>query len=370
MADVNRVTPPTHAGDIDSGFRILADAMPQLVWTANSDATVDYFNAKVERYGGWTAGGGTFDWQRLVHPEDLTATGEAFSRAVALRETYEFEHRLLMVDGTYRWHLSRAVPMPSSGEQALKWFGTSTDVHSQKIMEERSVEIAHVLQNALLPRSLPVSDRFVLASGYRPASNGDEVGGDWYDAVVDGDRLTVVIGDAAGHDIVAATTMGAARHAVATAVVAGKDPAGALTVANDYLTRLGGVFVTCAVVQLDLVTGAGTIASAGHLPPVLMRADGSVAPVDLTPSTPLGVAISSAIASSALALSTGDTLVLFTDGLIERRGRALDVSLRRLCDVLEGCPGTSADAIAQHLLGRYDQLDDDVALLVVRLSLG
>ena len=356
------------AGDIEDGFRMLADAMPQLVWTATSDGSVDYYNRRVEDYGGWTVDGATYDWQPLVHADDLAATAEAWAAAVARAEVYEFEHRILMVDGTYRWHLSRAVPVPTGRNDEMMWFGTATDVHRRKLAEQHSAEVAHLLQRALLPRPLPTSDRFVLAGGYRPADRDEEVGGDWYDAFeVDG-RLTVVVGDAAGHDVAAAATMGAARHAVATAVVTGAAPTRILTVANEYLCLLDDVFVTCTVVQVDLTDGSATVASAGHLPPVVREVDGTATSIAVTPSPPLGVAWSSPITSSSLRLDETDALLLYTDGLIERRGLTLDASLQRLCQVVSTCPGDTAHALAAHLMQNYDRHDDDVALLVVRLT--
>ena len=358
----------TPGDDVERGFRVLADTMPHLVWTANSAGSVSYFNARVVDYGGWADDGSGYEWQHSVHPDDVEAMTQAWAEAVECGGVYEFEHRILMADGTYRWHLSRAVPVPSAAEpDEATWFGTATDVHSHKLVEQRSADVVRLLQQALRPRSLPTSDRFVLAGGYRPAGSGGAVGGDWYDAFVDRDRLTVVIGDAAGHDIAAAATMGMARHAVATAVAAGDGPVRALTVANDYLSGVGDVFVTCAVVEIDLLTGASCVASAGHLPPVLMHDGGDVAAVEVRPSTPLGVGRSDPITSSTFTLCDTDTLVLYTDGLIERRGLPLDASLGRLYGALARSPAATAEAVASHLLGHFDRLDDDVALLVVRL---
>ncbi|HET9694230.1 MAG TPA: PAS domain S-box protein, partial [Steroidobacteraceae bacterium] len=117
-------------------FRRLADAMPQLVWTATAEGVVDYYNTQVARYGGIRRSAeGSWLWPPILHPDDAERTGQAWDDAIATGETYECEHRVRMADGTFRWHLSRAhrVGPPS----ARQWFGTATDIHELKLAEER-----------------------------------------------------------------------------------------------------------------------------------------------------------------------------------------------------------------------------------------
>lgn len=119
-------------------FRHLADSMPQLVWVAQSNGRVIYYNSQAGRYAGieklGEAEGGTWIWQPVVHADDLDATVAAWREAIATGATYQQEHRIHMADGTYRWHLSRAHPVGSP--ESRQWFGTATDVHDLKTAQE------------------------------------------------------------------------------------------------------------------------------------------------------------------------------------------------------------------------------------------
>lgn len=115
----------------------LADAMPQLVWTANPDGTVDYYNRRTEEYGGFTlTGENTWNWSAVLHPDDVEATVAEWNSSVETGEIYQIEHRAKMANGSYRWHLSRGIPYIGEDGKILKWFGTATDIHVQKEVEE------------------------------------------------------------------------------------------------------------------------------------------------------------------------------------------------------------------------------------------
>lgn len=117
-------------------YRQLADAMPHLVWTANAAGVVDYYNMRIHDYDPavWQGAYG-FDWQRLLHPDDLAPTLATWQKAALHKESYTFEHRLRMADGSWRWHLSRAV-LARGVDNVDKWYGTATDIHERKQAEE------------------------------------------------------------------------------------------------------------------------------------------------------------------------------------------------------------------------------------------
>jgi PAS domain S-box-containing protein len=118
-------------------FRQLADAMPQFVWTARPDGTIDYCNHRhVELQGLMRNADGSWQWLPAVHPEDRDRTVEVWQQSVRTGEVYQIEHRVCGLDGTYRWHLSRAVPVRDGAGRIVKWFGTSTDIDQQKQVEE------------------------------------------------------------------------------------------------------------------------------------------------------------------------------------------------------------------------------------------
>ena len=117
-------------------FRHLADAMPQLVWTANSAGVVDYYNRRAEEYHDITPGENRkYEWTRVVHPDDVAFSLSAWLRSVRTGEPYQMEQRMRMADGDYRWHLTRAVAVRDSAGEIVKWYGTSTDIDALKRTE-------------------------------------------------------------------------------------------------------------------------------------------------------------------------------------------------------------------------------------------
>jgi PAS domain S-box-containing protein len=115
----------------------LADSMPQLVWIANADGKVIYFNSRVQLYSGAQRGeDGIWSWQPMIHSDDVGVTGLTWMHSVATGLPYEAEHRMLMADGSYCWHLTRALPQHSADGQVTHWFGTSTNIHQQKHIEQ------------------------------------------------------------------------------------------------------------------------------------------------------------------------------------------------------------------------------------------
>lgn len=122
----------------ESRFHSLADSMPQLVWTALPDGTVDYYNQRYQEYQEIKQVEGTaWEWAPVLHPDDLQPTVNAWRWSVETGEIYQIEHRARMADGSYRWHLSRGVPMLDETGRIIRWFGTATDIHDLKMAEEQ-----------------------------------------------------------------------------------------------------------------------------------------------------------------------------------------------------------------------------------------
>jgi PAS domain S-box-containing protein len=130
-------------------FRSLADSMPQLVWTALQDGTVDYYNSRAQEYWGIKQVMATvWEWAPVLHPEDLQATVSAWQHALGTGEIYQAEHRVRMVDGSYRWHLSRGMPVHDEKGRIMRWFGTATDIHDTKMAEEQAKIYAERLEHS------------------------------------------------------------------------------------------------------------------------------------------------------------------------------------------------------------------------------
>ncbi|MEU4491940.1 SpoIIE family protein phosphatase [Streptomyces sp. NPDC023998] len=236
----------------------------------------------------------------------------------------------------------------------------------------RERQVALTLQEAML-HSPDLARHQDVAVRYLPATGSLNVCGDWYDvADLPGDGFAVAVGDVVGHGLEAATVMGMLRSALSAATRAVDGPAKALEVLGLYARSVEGALATTAVnVMIDISNTRVTYSSAGHPPPVLLHADGSHELLDQATDPPLGARPEHAARpQQELHCTPGDTLVLYTDGLIERRGEDIDTSLARLTDALAQCSRLSPEHLADALLARLGVSGgarDDIALVVVRL---
>lgn len=126
--------------DSEFRFRQLADAMPQLVWTATADGRVDFYNERHREFAGIRSTAHGFEWEPVLHPEDVDPTIEAWTRAQRTGEPYVMEHRVRRADGSFRWLLSRGVPVRNRTGAVVKWFGTATDIDDLKSAERALAE--------------------------------------------------------------------------------------------------------------------------------------------------------------------------------------------------------------------------------------
>ena len=130
-------------------FHSLADSMPQLVWTALPDGTVDYYNQRYLEYQEIKQVEGTgWEWAPVLHPDDLQPTINVWKHSVETAEIYQVEHRVQMADNSYRWHLSRGVPLLDEHGRVIQWFGTATDIHDLKLAEEELQVYAERLERS------------------------------------------------------------------------------------------------------------------------------------------------------------------------------------------------------------------------------
>ncbi|WP_406730350.1 PP2C family protein-serine/threonine phosphatase [Streptomyces sp. NBC_01794] len=236
----------------------------------------------------------------------------------------------------------------------------------------RERQVALALQEAMLPAPRPVGHHRV-AVRYRPAVGALNVCGDWYDlAELSGDRIAVAVGDVVGHGLPAAGVMGQLRSALSAAVRVADGPATALDVVGQYARSVDGAESTTAVQAIvDWDSHTITYSSAGHLPPALLHPDGLVEFLDRATDPPLGARPEHIPhPQAAAAFTDGATLVLYTDGLIERRDEDIDTGLARLADCLTRHPTADADSLADRLLSTLippGGNTDDTALVVIRL---
>jgi serine phosphatase RsbU (regulator of sigma subunit) len=233
---------------------------------------------------------------------------------------------------------------------------------------DREHRTAETLQRALLPPTLPEIPGHELAARYLPGRAGDHVGGDWYDAFTlpDG-RYGIAIGDIGGRGITAAALMGQVRNGLRAYALKAPGPGAAmadLRAMDERLEEL--VFATLTYIVYDARTGTGVLASAGHLPTLVLDGAGGAAFTDAPRCPPLGAGEDAPCREHEFALAPGGALVLYTDGLVESRTRSLDEGLGRLAALARRSGGDIqrlADEIVEVL---PEERQDDIAVLALR----
>jgi GAF domain-containing protein len=234
--------------------------------------------------------------------------------------------------------------------------------NAQRYREQ--VDNVRLLTAALLPESVPRLPGLTFAARYAPASGG--VSGDWYEAEsLPRGPVLVGIGDASGHGVPAAATMAHVRNAARGLAVAGMPPGRMM----EHLSALpmGGPdrMATSLYGLLDPVTGAGVWANAGHPPPIEVRPDGTVTRLEMRHGPPLGTG-SSGYPETRADVPAGGKIVLYTDGLFERRGEDPMLGIQRLVDVVAGVARSSPEDVAEALVAaRPGGEDDDACVLVI-----
>ena len=233
---------------------------------------------------------------------------------------------------------------------------------------DREHRNAVALQRSLLPDRMPDLVGIDTAARYLPAR--DEVGGDWYDVIdLPGGHIGLAIGDVAGHGLRAASLMGQLRAGLRAYALEGHSPGETLKRLDRMLQTISGRgMATAGYAIVDPTTGTLRYAAAGHPPPVLVRSGRDASLMEATPAPPLGSLPFSAFHETEERLDPGDTILLYTDGLIERRREPLTVGLERLRAV------AAVPATAEQLCQRVtEQLvpagggDDDIAVVALRV---
>lgn len=330
-------------------------------------------------------------WPR-VPADSSTPLGHAVvsGRPVLLGSTAEIRrHFPLGADDAERAGLESLVAMPVPGTRAAVGFAWPHPMEFDDVVRqvlatvaslvgealaradlyERDRRIAEALQRDMLPQSLPRPEGVDLAAWYEAGTAGMQVGGDWYDAAVVGDDLLVVaIGDVVGRGLDAASAMGRLRTAFGALARTADDVADLV----DRLDRFAADVPAARLSTMVAATWSRTdgrlqVVTAGHLPAMIRRAGGEVEQLP-DRSRPLGLDPATARPLHERALHPGDSLVLYTDGLVEKRGEPIDDALGRLRAVLASADSGSASSLCDQL---RDALtaghEDDVAVLVLRV---
>jgi sigma-B regulation protein RsbU (phosphoserine phosphatase) len=235
-------------------------------------------------------------------------------------------------------------------------------------------DIAQKLQQSLLNGKLPSGPQLEVVASYRPAVRGLEVGGDWFDAFwVDDDRIALAIGDVVGRGVGAAATMGQLRSAIRAFAFDRRPPAALLESLDGFARRHGvGAYATVAYGELDLATRELRYACAGHLPPVLIEPDAEPSLLWEGRSTPLTVRSRrrKPRTEAVTTLKERSVLLLYTDGLVERRSEEIDDGMQRLLLAAATSRAATPADTARDLLRALeaDEPSDDICMLIAALT--
>jgi serine phosphatase RsbU (regulator of sigma subunit)/CheY-like chemotaxis protein/anti-sigma regulatory factor (Ser/Thr protein kinase) len=242
--------------------------------------------------------------------------------------------------------------------------------HVQRFAHGR--QLVETLQRSLLPDRLPHHPRLELAARYLPSGLAPQIGGDWYDALeLDRDRTAVMIGDVVGHGVRAATTMSELRNALRAFAVEGHSPGAALHQLDRvvHATFGPGMIATVLFLIIDASRGVVSLSRAGHPPPALRTAAGEFRFLETGSTLPLGIDDRVSAEEAEYRVAPGDTLLLFTDGLVERRRESINTGFDRLRDAFTSAP-PEVEALCDYVLERTvseQASHDDIALLAVRV---
>ncbi|MFF7853254.1 SpoIIE family protein phosphatase [Streptomyces sp. NPDC007904] len=323
-----------------------------------------------------------------AHPDDAVTIGRFLRTLMHHRRPASAAFRLQRPDGVTRHIRVVAEPVLDTDGRLLTIRGAYQDIsaqhwtevalaatrdqlaHTEQQASERD-RLALQLQRAIMPPTqapLQVPDLDV-AVRYRPAEAEQLVGGDWYDAVVLPSRLVLLcVGDVAGHGIEAATSMVVLRNALRGLAVTGAGPGQLLSWLNIVAHHLTGAVTATAVCGLyDPSTRVLRWARAGHLPPVLVRGS-DAAPLPLVGGLLLGAVPEAVYEEAEVQLAAEDTLLMYTDGLIERRDRSVEESLTHLLTTAATAPVTLDQHLDRLLTYSRSDTDDDTCIVGIRVG--
>jgi anti-anti-sigma factor len=224
---------------------------------------------------------------------------------------------------------------------------------------------ATVMQQALLAPSVPVLPDVDVAAEYLVAAEDTAAGGDWFDALALGDRLVLIVGDVVGHGVEAAAVMSQLRTAVRMQIAAGHSIAEALEAVDRFQEHVPGAkSATLCVGSLDFATGEFQYCTAGHPPPLLVAADASSRYVEPSGAGPLGSGAGFPMCTETL--DVGDSILLYTDGLIERPGRPLGASTAEFAELAANVAGGASGFIIDSPTRVIDRVCSETLELLLR----
>jgi hypothetical protein len=316
-----------------------------------------------------------------VEPDERDLV-RAVLREVVVGDEIELEVRMRRPDGT-TFHAAvrgEAVARPAGGVVVHGWLQDITDrrladetiarAEATAEVAAREHEIAAELQASLLPATSFEVDHLRIATLYRPGQVGTEVGGDWYDVIplADG-RTALVMGDVMGHGVHAAVVMGQLRTAVRAYARLGMPGHVVMECVDQLMLDLfPDQIATCLYAEFDPRTLVVRLVAAGHVPPIVRQTDGATRRLEVAAHPPFGLG-RPYIEAAETTLRPGEVLVLYTDGLVERRDRDVEEGIAELRDRVGRLAGPLT-ALPEQLTAEMlpGGPEDDVALLLAQVA--
>jgi len=316
--------------EAETRYRTLVEQTPAITYVqealeSSNPKAVTYVSPQYETILGFPLGSQMIDeehWLRAVHPEDRERVLAEEARTDQTGEHFNVEYRVVAGDGRVVWVRDEATLVCDEEGQPLYWLGIQYDVTEQKREAkereriEQELRIARLIQQTLLPKTLPKLSAYDIAAYYQPAR---EVGGDFYDSfVLEDGRLGLVVGDVTDKGIPAALVMATTRTMLRVSAQRHFPPGEVLKRANDALVPdiPPNMFITCLYAILDTESGRLVYANAGHDPPYL-RHNGSDVEELRARGMPLGLMPGMEYEEKEVTLQRGESVLFYSDGLVE-----------------------------------------------------
>jgi PAS domain S-box-containing protein len=293
-------------------------------------------------------------------------------------QEHQFQEILPFPDGPHIFSVTKS-PLRTTNSQINGIVGIARDVTRELALladRERLYQLEHhlaeTLQRSMLGNDEIADSRLEVCARYIPAAEW-AVGGDWYDSMpIAGGRIALVVGDAVGHGIESVTAMGQLRSALAALVNLAPDPAAILEALDQFAARLPlARSSTCLLVFVDPSAEQIIYSSAGHMPPIVAHFGRHADILAEHQDPPLAVKRLMPRRNTVVRFPVGSVVLLYSDGLVERRNELIDVGLQRLVERVEGCVHSTMNELCDRLINRLvspESQDDDVAVIAARLT--
>ncbi len=342
----------------------LVNSLQEGFFVADRDGSVVEINDAFAEITGFTADDLPYRWP---HPWVIDEDSARDGRSRLLRDGgVAYESAIRHRDGRTVWVAISTNIVTGADRDAI--VGTIRDVTAARAAAETARETSLTLQRAMLaPTEIPAG----FAVRYEPAIPPLEIGGDWYDVLPVGDRrIGIIVGDCVGRGLPAAAVMGQLRSSARALLLTGAEPAVLLEQLDTVAELIPDAFCTTVLVAVfDVESRLLTYSRAGHIPAVLAAPGSEPTVLSGAGSVPLAVRRDHRRPQESLVLDPASTLMLFTDGLVERRGEQIDAGIARVAELLGRTLDMPVDAVAEVMLRELAPArgyDDDVAIVVCR----